>query len=161
MSMAFFQHLWRSAFKLWWEKHPSRELNAKSKGKAKVEDNNRERLDNIFEHKWQKQPIQQKLEGNMLGPNYSLYFCQSGGSRSRQAWKSSNLSNFQLFPFFVIWAIKAIRGVMEGRSHRQNFQQWRISFISSSNETYTVPWPEHCQTQIRRYRIHINKLTNK
>ena len=47
---------------------------------------------------------------------------------SRQAWKSSNLGNFQLFPFFVIWAIKAIRGVMEGRSHRQNFQQCSISF---------------------------------
>ena len=60
--------------------------------------------------------------------NYSPYFCQSEGSRARQAWKSSNLSNFQLFLFFLIWAIKPTRGVMARRSRRQNFQQWTIFF---------------------------------
>ena len=60
--------------------------------------------------------------------NYSPYFCQSEGSLARQAWKSSNLSNFQLFLFFLIWAIKPTRGVMARRSRRQNFQQWTIFF---------------------------------
>ena len=60
--------------------------------------------------------------------NYSPYFCQSEGSFARQAWKSSNLSNFQLFLFFLIWAIKPTRGVMARRSRRQNFQQWTIFF---------------------------------